>query len=294
MQMLRTFSREAFEFGLASWRWLGISGKTPRFTTLFGDVFLESLEGWWFLDTVEGTLELRWTSAVDMYAELDTPEGRATYLLDDLVQEAERRGLRPAPDEVYSFHPHPAVGGDMAIESVTTVRFALAVSWAGQLHEQLRWSAPSAPEPVPAAQVVEAERLATAWDTAWQDTPAATPTGRHAQIHAPAADPYPADGRAHAATGATPAAAYADATDSWPTQAYDPYAAGYAAGYATGAFPAVAAAQAAPNADPGYQHQERYAPDYATTGSYPTAGYAAATGAVQAAGPAWDDLWQRR
>lgn len=235
MQMLRTFSREAFEFGLASWRWLGISGKTPRFTTLFGDVFLESLEGWWFLDTVEGTLELRWTTAVDMYAELETPEGRATYLLDDLVREATRRGLRLAPDEVYAFQPHPATGGEMSIEYVTMVRFALAVGWSGQVHEQLRW-----PGPTPAAEIgwsVSADHLAGAWDTAWQGSgsvpaaPAKHVVGRHAQP----ADPH---------AGARAAAADGLATGSWQVEPRSP--AGQAAEpFATGTYPAVPTAMQA-------------------------------------------------
>ncbi|WP_201848902.1 T6SS immunity protein Tdi1 domain-containing protein [Myceligenerans indicum] len=138
MQMLRTFAKDAFRFGLASWRWLGISGKTPRFTTCFGDVFLESLEGWWFLDTMEGTLELRWTTAVDMYAELEAPEGRTTYLMDDVVRDAEQRGLRLGRKDVFTFNPHPALGGDMTADNLTTMRFSLALNWAGTMHEQLR------------------------------------------------------------------------------------------------------------------------------------------------------------
>ena len=54
--MLRAFSPEVFCHRLASWSWLGVQDKTPRFTTAFGDVFLETLEGWWFLDTIEGSL----------------------------------------------------------------------------------------------------------------------------------------------------------------------------------------------------------------------------------------------
>lgn len=270
MQMLRTFSREAFEFGLASWRWLGISGKTPRFTTLFGDVFLESLEGWWFLDTVEGTLELRWTTAVDMYAELETPEGRATYLLDDLVREATRRGLRLAPDEVYAFQPHPAAGGEMSIEYVTMVRFALAVGWSGQVHEQLRW-----PGATPAAEIgwsVSADHLTGAWDTAWQGSgsvpaePAKQVVGRHAQ---------PADPQAGAAAAAGPA------TGSWQVEPGSP--AGQAAEpFATGTYPAVPTAT---QATVPYQGGADTADGYGAATGYGAAnGYSSANGNGVAAG----------
>jgi len=141
VEVLRTFAPDAFAYGLASWSWLGVHGKTPRFTNAFGDVFLESLEGWWFLDTVEGTLELRWGTAVDLYTELDSAEGRANFLLEDILQEAlQRVALRD--DEVLTFTPHPAVGGGLNAHSVEPVRFELALRLIGQMHEQLRASSP--------------------------------------------------------------------------------------------------------------------------------------------------------
>jgi hypothetical protein len=143
VELLRTFSPDAFAYGLASWSWLGVHDKTPRFTTAFGDVFLESLEGWWFLDTVEGSLQLRWATAVDMYTELDSPEGRTEVLLQDVVEEAERWGATLQPDEVFTFAPHPAVGGRLAADCVEPVRFELALRLAGQMHQELR--VPSSP-----------------------------------------------------------------------------------------------------------------------------------------------------
>lgn len=199
MQMLRTFAKDAFRFGLASWRWLGISGKTPRFTTCFGDVFLESLEGWWFLDTMEGTLELRWTTAVDMYAELEAAEGRATYLMDDLVRDAEQRGLRLGRKDVFTFNPHPALGGEMTADHLTTMRFSLALNWAGTMHEQLRQEpVSSAAQPqVPSATrwVVEAPpvRVDTAHPAYAEPHP---PTGSFA-ITGPYGYHVPAETGAH-------------------------------------------------------------------------------------------------
>ena len=138
MEILRTFSPAAFAYGLATWTWLGVHGKTPRFANAFGDVFLESLEGWWFLDTVEGSLELRWATAVDMYDELDSADGRANFLLEDVLVEANQLRLTLRPDEVFTFTPHPAVGGRLNAESVEPVRFELALRLAGQMHQQLR------------------------------------------------------------------------------------------------------------------------------------------------------------
>lgn len=143
MELLRPFTPGAFAYGLGSWSWLGIHGKTPRFATLFGDVFLESLEGWWFLDTVEGTLELRWTNAVELTAELESPEGRDDLLLADLALEAAQRGTVPLDDEVLTFMPHPRLGGRLSADTAVTVRFELALRLAGEVHRQTR------PQPSP-------------------------------------------------------------------------------------------------------------------------------------------------
>ncbi len=144
--MLRAFSPDAFAYGLASWSWLGVQDKTPRFTTAFGDVFLETLEGWWFLDTIEGSLELRWLTAVEMYDELDSAEGRADLLLEDLCLEVAERGITTAPDEVLTFSPHPAVGGRLHVDHVGSLRLELALRLTGDMHLALRRQAGGAPE----------------------------------------------------------------------------------------------------------------------------------------------------
>lgn len=145
MEHLRPFDPRSFAYGLAAWSWLGLDGKTPRFATVFGDVVLESLEGWWFLDTVEGTLEPRWPTAVELSAELDSPEGRQDLLLEDIVLEAAQRGVVPAPDEVLTFMPHPVLGGRLSAESAVPVRLELALRLSGEVHRQSR----PLPEPSP-------------------------------------------------------------------------------------------------------------------------------------------------
>ncbi|GAA4723998.1 hypothetical protein GCM10023216_12250 [Isoptericola chiayiensis] len=145
MEHLRPFDPRSFSYGLDAWTWLGLDGKTARFATVFGDVVLESLEGWWFLDTVEGTLELRWPTAVELSAELDSPEGRQDLLLEDLVVEAAQRGVVPAHDEVLTFMPHPVLGGRLSAESAVPVRLELALRLSGEVHRRTR----RRPEPSP-------------------------------------------------------------------------------------------------------------------------------------------------
>lgn len=169
MKLLRTFPKVSFEFGLASWRWLGLREQTPRFATCFGDIFLESLDGWWFLDTVEGTLELRWTSAVTMYAELESAEGRATYLMDDLVRDARSRGIHLGEEDVYTFNPHPALGGELGVNGLGTMHFELAVNWVGQMHDQVLHGSGEIrlpPMPHDDGRRAGASRAPAAWDGA--------------------------------------------------------------------------------------------------------------------------------
>ncbi|MFD7021320.1 T6SS immunity protein Tdi1 domain-containing protein [Promicromonospora sukumoe] len=169
MKLLRTFPKVAFEFGLASWQWMGIREQTPRFATCFGDIFLESLDGWWFLDTVEGTLELRWNSAVTMYAELESADGRSTYLMDDLVRDARSRGLTLGEEDVYTFNPHPALGGELGVDGLGTMRFELALNWVGQMHDRVRHSSGEIrlpPMPDGGRRAAPAP-VAEPWDSTW-------------------------------------------------------------------------------------------------------------------------------
>ena len=56
MDLTRTFTQEQYAAALESWEWIGLDGKTPVFTSAFGDVFFRAADGFWWLDTLEGTL----------------------------------------------------------------------------------------------------------------------------------------------------------------------------------------------------------------------------------------------
>jgi len=56
MRVTKSFDQEAFAQALESWEWLGLRRKRPVLASLFGDVILQDTSGYWFLDTVEGTL----------------------------------------------------------------------------------------------------------------------------------------------------------------------------------------------------------------------------------------------
>jgi hypothetical protein len=49
MELTKQFGEEQYAAALESWSWLDLQGKTPRFASLFGNVFLEDADGaWWF------------------------------------------------------------------------------------------------------------------------------------------------------------------------------------------------------------------------------------------------------
>lgn len=144
VHLIREFAPDAYEFALASWSWVGTGGKTPRFASCFGDMFLESPEGWWFLDTVEGTLERCWDSMDAMFTDLEGSDGRADYLLEDTLNAALDQGLRLADDEVFAFLPPPAVTGTMSVDSLAPLRFAIAANLAGRIHGELNGVQPDA------------------------------------------------------------------------------------------------------------------------------------------------------
>jgi hypothetical protein len=144
MDVIRRFSPEAYARALESWAWVDLFGKEPRFCSPFGDVFLEGVDGWWFLDTLEGTLTRRWESAEACHAELNTVEGQEQYLLVGLAEAADAAGVHPGDDEVYSFTRPPVLGGEMEPANVELLDFIVSINLLGQIHEQVKDLPPGA------------------------------------------------------------------------------------------------------------------------------------------------------
>ncbi|GAB2609429.1 hypothetical protein Aab01nite_23340 [Paractinoplanes abujensis] len=140
MELTKQFSGEQYVAALESWSWLDLHGKSPRFTSLFGDVFLEDENGaWWFLSTLTGELHPGWPDGAALAAELDTEAGQDEYLLGALAMAAfHRRGLTLGDDDVYAYVPPPVVTGKFDVDLIQVFKFSVAVNMAGQLHQQLR------------------------------------------------------------------------------------------------------------------------------------------------------------
>jgi hypothetical protein len=140
MRLTRQFADEQYATALDAWSWLDLHDKVPRFTSLFGDVFLEAGDGtWWFLNTIGGELEHVWADGDALAADLGTEAGQDRYLLGALAMSAfHRRGLQLGADDVYAWAPPPVVTGSFDVDRIEVYIFGVVVSAAGQLHRQLR------------------------------------------------------------------------------------------------------------------------------------------------------------
>lgn len=105
---------------------------------MFGDVFLQGTDGVWFLDTLEGTLTMRWPDAAALQADLNTAEGQDRYLLGGLAVAAQRQGIVPGPAQILTFSILPALGGQISADNVEAMDYAVASSICGQISQQLK------------------------------------------------------------------------------------------------------------------------------------------------------------
>jgi len=138
MLLTKTFAPDVYARGLESWSWIDIENKVPVLASLFGDVFLQDMRGYWFLDSVEGTLTTVATTRDELQTTLDTEEGQDSFLMGGLAMSAERLGILLQPNEVYDFKIPPVLGGKTGVENIVKMDFVVSLNIAGQLHDQIR------------------------------------------------------------------------------------------------------------------------------------------------------------
>lgn len=144
VELIKWFTPEQFNDALSSWEWIGLEGKTPLFTSVFGDVFFGADDGVWWLDTIEGELTREWDSLEQLEAELNTGAGQEKYLIAELALALEASGLVPGADEIYDFS-HPLVlGGELEVENVEVTEVSMSLNILGQIHDQVRRIPPGA------------------------------------------------------------------------------------------------------------------------------------------------------
>lgn len=145
MELTKVFAPERFAQGLESWGWIGLEAKVPVLASLFGDVIFQGEDGFWWLDTVEGSLNRRWQDLNALRAELNTADGQERYLLASLARVAEQRGLNPTTEQVYDFQRPPVLGGELSVDNLGVIDFVVGLNIAGQIHEQVRDLPPGTP-----------------------------------------------------------------------------------------------------------------------------------------------------
>jgi hypothetical protein len=145
MVLTKPFSAQAFARALESWTFLDIAGKIPVLASLFGDVFLQDHTGYWFLDSIEGSLSKVAATRVELESVLGKTDGQDKYLLAGLAIRAERGGLALKEAEVYDFAIPPVLGGSYSEDNVVARDFVVAMTISGQIHDQVRNLPPGAP-----------------------------------------------------------------------------------------------------------------------------------------------------
>jgi hypothetical protein len=137
VQLTKEFGAEDYAGALESWDWLGVGGAAPVLATLFGDVIVQTPEGFAFLDTVEGTFTVAWPDRESVEVALQTQDGQDRYLMGELALAAAEQGIVPGPEQVLSFIHPPVLGGALTVDNLEVQDFVVATNIAGQIHHQV-------------------------------------------------------------------------------------------------------------------------------------------------------------
>lgn len=124
--------------GLEAWDWVDFSSKEPFITTCFGDVFFESNDGVYFLDTLGGSLEKVASSKEELQEILNTEEGQDHFLMAGLALAAQEGGLNIGQGQCLDFKVSPVLGGPLTVENIDIMPFALSLDIAGQIMKQVK------------------------------------------------------------------------------------------------------------------------------------------------------------
>ncbi len=138
VDLTRTATRQQYARALSTWGWAGVERKVPLFTSLFGDVFFESYDGYWWLDSVRGVLVKPWDTLEAMDADLESARGQGRFLRSHLALDAELRGLLPEEGQLYGFTVAPVLGGAVHVDNLELMELTLKLHLTGQLHAWVR------------------------------------------------------------------------------------------------------------------------------------------------------------
>ncbi|MGR9053819.1 MAG: T6SS immunity protein Tdi1 domain-containing protein, partial [Gammaproteobacteria bacterium] len=112
--------------------------KEPFITTCFGDIFFDSDEGIYFLDSLGGTFEKVASSKSELQGILNTEDGQDHFLMADLAIAAQENGLSLCEGECLDFKVSPILGGPLTVDNLHVMSFKVALDVAGQIMRQVK------------------------------------------------------------------------------------------------------------------------------------------------------------
>lgn len=137
MNLTKEFGAAEYAAALESWDWLDLADAVPLLATLFGDVILQTPQGFAFLDTVEGSLTVPWPDRESVEVALQTQDGQDRYLMGELALAAAEQGIVAGPHQVLSFIHPPVLGGELTVANLEVQDFVVATNIVGQIHQQV-------------------------------------------------------------------------------------------------------------------------------------------------------------
>lgn len=134
---------------LADWRWLIGPDLQLWRATKMGDAFLrDPADGSiHFLDTVSGTVERVADDEADFEAVIVSGDNADRWLMREVVGMQAMLGMLPGPEQCLSFKTPPVLGGQLLPDNFDVNSLLVHLSFAGQLHGQIKDLPEGAPIP---------------------------------------------------------------------------------------------------------------------------------------------------
>ncbi|KPK84361.1 MAG: hypothetical protein AMJ81_05850 [Phycisphaerae bacterium SM23_33] len=131
---------------LSDWRWLVGSRHRPVALTVFGDWFLETVDGnILFLDLVSGELKKIASNIDDFRRMCRDRENLNKWFMADFAYLCFDRGIVPGPGQCLSYRIPPILGGELCLENVEVSDLMVHESILGQIHRQVKDLPPGTP-----------------------------------------------------------------------------------------------------------------------------------------------------
>ncbi len=139
IEMLRPVKDDARDALFANWAWLDLGELTPIAFNPFGDTFFVGREGVFLLEIPEGRISLCFGDRDEMEERFADSTAIGDYVRGELLRDAFGKHALFG-DDVFDFTIPLPLGGRYHVSNLKPVDYSVAVSVAGQIHQQTRTS----------------------------------------------------------------------------------------------------------------------------------------------------------